>query len=73
MDEIKVLKIIGSGGACRFCGKDATRIVGNDYDICSSADCLDWAIEKKEDDMNYLVARLNQVRAQYGYELRLNK
>lgn len=73
MSEILVLRINGEGGECRFCGAVAKLIVGNDYEVCELPDCMEYAFERKTEEMNYVASRINEIKSQNRYEMALDK
>lgn len=73
MPEISVLRIQGEDGECRFCGGVAKFIVGNDYDVCNASECMEYAYDRKTEELNYVAGRINEIKAQHRYEIALDK
>lgn len=66
-DDIKILKISGDGGACFFCAGVAKNIVGTDYDVCDEKDCIEYAIEKKQEDLIDAMRSMPQTKSDERY------
>lgn len=73
MNEIRILRITSGTSNCFSCGERATQIIGLDYDVCDNPECMEYAFEKKDEDLDYLYSRRDQIMAQSMYENRLNK
>lgn len=73
MPEIKVILLDIGSTRCCYCGKQAEKNVGGNYDVCDSLECMEIALEDKADDLAEVSRTWRDLMGQSIYENRMDR